>query len=618
MGQVLAHTVPGAATRRALPLLVLLLAFALRVSHLGAKSLWQDEIFTAAIASTGNSVLEVVTIPLYNTALPAPPLYFLITHFFLHIGDTDFLLRFPALLFGVLGIAATYTVGTRLFNRETGWMGAFLVSVSSLHVRYSQDARFYSLMVLLSLLSLYCLWRALFDDGRVWWVGFVVCSVLNVYNHLFGLLVLLAEAFFVGGLWMGQAFAGRGSRFDEGRCLTRPCSFPERFVRRKRFAFLLSSSIIMLLYGPMIPHLVRGVTGQKGLGGAVTRGLSETPTVLGQVFEAWGNGPGLTFLLFLAPFLIGLAACFRIHRRQLWMACCWLGLPLVLLLLVPARHGFRPRYILFMLPAYLIFVARGVTAGSKALGERWRSLGAAGSIACLASSVFVFALISVPVLREYYHEPRLDWKSAAALLDRSFSVGETVVSPGPFAQFALARYEPGVGEATFWIGGSELFLSSGEEGEKGVWFTGPGREAMKAAEAELRAATPLLFKVVFEVDADRAAQGIRLNIAPTMYSDLWVIYVRQGLDAEEVVQRYEEALEVVSPTVASSIHSSLGDLYQEQPAFHEAVAHYRQAIVLNPEAPEPHRRLAELYERQGMAVEAAAEWEKYEQLMDQR
>ncbi len=608
----------GAATRRTVLLLVLLLAFALRLSHLGAKSLWQDEIFTAAIASTGNRVLEVVTIPLYNTALPAPPLYFLVTHFFLYIGDNDFLLRFPALLFGVLGVSATYALGARLFGKSEGLVGAFLLCVSSLHVRYSQDARFYSLLAFLSLLSLYFLYRALSDNRRIWWIGFVACTVLNVYNHLFGLLVLLSQIVFMGGLWIGNSLMARRDHSAIAQLTEPPHKADCAHDKRKNLAALVSLAIIVVLYGPMIPHLLRGLTSRKGLGGMATPGISLTPSFLAQVLEAWGSGPGFALLVFLIPFIIGLVACVRTRRTQLWLAFSWLVVPFAVLFLLPAKHGFRPRYVLFMLPLYLIFIARGLTFLSDVV-DNWlerRRVRRTGVFLALSSAVLV--LVSWPALQGYYTEQRSDWKAVADLLMRSFSPGEVIVSPGPFPQVVLPRYNENLAEATFLIGGSELALSSDGYGHEGVWFIGPGRESMISIESDLRETPDRLFKAVFEVDRDSASRGLRLSIAPTMYSDLWVIYVRQGMDAEEANQRYEEALEVVPASVASSVHTTLGDLYREQRALQEAVAHYRQAIILDPQAAEPHRRLAELYENQGMESEAAAEWETYEQLMDQK
>ncbi len=618
MTQTLFENADTAAWLKGMLLLVLLLAFFLRLTGLGVKSLWQDEIFTAAIAARDNSISEVISIPLHNTALPAPPLYFLITHFLLYVGDNDFLLRFPALLFGVLGVSMTYTLGARLFGRGEGLVGAFLLSMSSLHIRYSQDARFYSLLVLLALLSTYFLYRALCDGSSKWWIGFTACTILNIYNHLFALLVLLSQILFVGGLWTKRLIQERWRCPRKSRSAKRARRGDGTFDRRKTLAFLVSLAIILLFYGPMIPHLLRGLAGRKGLGGEATPGTSFAPPFLAQVLEAWGSGPGLALLVFFIPFLVGALATMRTGHRQLWLAFCWLVIPFMVLFIVPAQHGFRPRYVLFMLPLYLLLIAKGLVAMNGAVDtwlERRRSQ-RRGVFTALALLVLVVA--SFPPLQAYYNEGRSDWGAVAALLETSFSAGEVIVSPGPFPQVVLPRYNEDLKDAAFLIGDSEIFLSRGQEAQEGVWFVGPGREKMNSIEKDLRQAEPFLFKVVFEVDADSASQGVRLNIAPTMYGDLWVLYVREGLDAKEVIERYAEAIEVVPPAVASSIHTSLGDLYHEKQALDEATSHYQQAIALDPLAPEPHRGLAELFQDRGMGAEAAAEWETYEQLVDEK
>jgi len=324
----------------------LLLASYLRLSGLDAKSVWQDEIFTAAIASTEHGAPQVASIALHNTALPTPPLYFLITHFFLYIEDNDFLLRFPALFFGVLGVALTYTLGARLFGQREGLVGAFLLSISPLHIRYSQDARFYTLLLLLSLFSVYSLYRGIFEKDMKWWIGFTICSILNIYNHILALLVLLSEMVFVAGLWSAEALLAvrRPTLAKRATDVEKPRSTLDKGTG---MAFVVSLAMIALAYAPMFPHFVRGLTGQKGLGGAATGGISFTPSFVVQQLDAWGIGSGSAILVLLIPFLIGIIVSARAQRRQPWLAFCWLAVPFGVLSALPVHHRFRPRYALF-------------------------------------------------------------------------------------------------------------------------------------------------------------------------------------------------------------------------------------------------------------------------------
>jgi mannosyltransferase len=500
---------------------VLLLSVWLGLYGLDAKGLWQDEIFTAAIASTENSLSEVVSIPLYNTALPAPPLFFLITHFFLYIGDNDFLLRFPAMAFGVLGVAATYSLGSRLFGRAEGLIGALLLAIAPFYLRYFQDARFYTLLVLLSLLSVYFLYRCLSTGKKKWLAGFVICSVLNVYNHLFAFLVLAAEVVFVGGLWAAEALAQR--RSSDRRAAGTLSSLD----RGAALAFVGSLIMIALAYTPMVSHLLRGLSGTKGLGG-LGGGAGSGPSFLLQALDTWGLGSGWRILILFVPFSLGVVASARDQRRQLWLACSWILVPFAVLFAAPAGHGFRPRYVLFMLPVYLLLAARGLTAANDFVCQRWPVAGQHAKIVLLVVLVGLVVVATIPAVQAVYDEDRADWRAVAALVAERISPGDVIVSPGPFPQVVMPRYEESLGETLFLIGGSEVLLSQDAGREGGVWFVGPAREKMRAIEEKLAQAGVAVEKIVFAVDDASTARGRALKIAPVMYDDLWVLHVAEG------------------------------------------------------------------------------------------
>jgi hypothetical protein len=384
---------------------------------------------------------------------------------------------------------------------------------------------------LLSILSAYFLHRALSSGERKWSVGFVLCSVLNLYNHLFAFLVLAAQVVFMAGLWAEQFLARSrrpASTTDKG------ASSAPILDRGAALAFLVSLMVIALAYTPMVPHLLRGLSGAKGVastGGEVAVAVSS----LLQALDSWGLGSGLRILILAVPFALGVIASARGQRRQLWLACCWILVPFGTLLIVPAGHGFRPRYVLFMLPLYLILAASGLTAASEFASQRWSvSRQRTGSVV-LPVLVGAVTVLSVPALWDYYQEDRADWRSVAALVAARISPGDVIVSPGPFPQIVLPRYEESLEGASFLIGGSDVFLSPSEERQGGAWFVGPAREKMQAIDLELVQAGKYVFKAVFEVDDERSARGRALKIAPVMYDDLWVLYAREGLQPEGVV-----------------------------------------------------------------------------------
>jgi hypothetical protein len=363
----------------------------------------------------------------------------------------------------------------------------------------------------------------------------------------------------------------------------------------------------------MTPHLLRGLGGTKGLGGA-GRGVAVSLSFLVQALDSWSLGSGWRILILLVPTAVGLLAAAIGQRKQLWFACCWFLVPFGVLLAVPAGHGFRPRYVLFMLPLFLVLAARGLTVISASVCHRVPGASRRSRLVGLAAGVGVIALMSVPALQAYYEEDRADWKSVARLIASQMSPEDVIVSPGPFPQVVMPRYEKELGEAVFLIGGSEVFLAAEEGQGGGVWFVGPAREKMRALDEELTEAQGFPFKVVFEVDDGSAARGRALKIAPVMYDDLWVLYMRKGLEPGEVVGLYQDALEMVPPRVASSIHVSLGDFYRADGDLEQAKADYQDAAVLDPRAPEPHRGLALVYEAQGIRDQYEMEWRIYEEL----
>ena len=145
-----------------LSLLVLIagLAAVLRFHSLAAKSFWFDEGVSVAIAR----------LDWYNFARilwrreANMSLYYFLLHFWLYFGGSEFFVRALSVLFAVASVPVIYLLGRRLFDSRVGLIAAALMAVNAYHVQYSQDARSYSLMVLLCLLSslyfLKCLERA--------------------------------------------------------------------------------------------------------------------------------------------------------------------------------------------------------------------------------------------------------------------------------------------------------------------------------------------------------------------------------------------------------------------------------------------------------------------------
>jgi mannosyltransferase len=174
--------------RRSLALLgvILPLGVALRLLGLGRESLWLDEGFSLQFARM--SLGEIFLLPDAN-----PPLYYLFLHGWIRLfGWSEVALRLPSVVFGCLSLVVVYRVGRLIYGRGTGLVASLLLAVSPFHIYFSQEARTYSLTVLLCLLSTWFFLRI--ERGRRRdAAGYVLFSALFLSSHVYALFVLLAQ-----------------------------------------------------------------------------------------------------------------------------------------------------------------------------------------------------------------------------------------------------------------------------------------------------------------------------------------------------------------------------------------------------------------------------------------
>ena len=103
-------------------ILVVLVAFVLRMYRLGFRALIGDEAFSA-LNSAGS--LEKLA-ALYYTVEATPPLHYLLLFASQRlIGSSEFALRFPSAAFGVLTVAIVYAIGRRFLSAPAWRIGGY-------------------------------------------------------------------------------------------------------------------------------------------------------------------------------------------------------------------------------------------------------------------------------------------------------------------------------------------------------------------------------------------------------------------------------------------------------------------------------------------------------------
>ena len=175
-------------------LAIMFLGAALRFYGLGFQSLWGGEL-----ASWDFGGRDTISRVVQDGS--QPPLYFLILHLARwFIGESEWALRLPSAIAGWLCIPAIYLLGKKLYSEREGIMAALLVAVLWPTVYYSQEARPYAVLILLSILTSYFWWdlmQSLRYHGELpkrEAACYIVCAVLCAYTHYFGLLLVLLQA----------------------------------------------------------------------------------------------------------------------------------------------------------------------------------------------------------------------------------------------------------------------------------------------------------------------------------------------------------------------------------------------------------------------------------------
>lgn len=412
---------------------ILLVAGLLRFYRLGTQSLWLDEVFTFRRASLSFASLMAGK---NGPSAMHPPLYFLLTHFAIGIAPTDFALRFPAALFGIISVPAIGLVGSRLFNKQTGVIAAILLTLSPVAIHYSQEARSYSGLTFSSLLSAFIFWKAIESHALRWWVALLLVNVLGLYSNYLQLLIVIAQLLFLA-LWLVSQLSAEG---------------------RKALFYFAGTLVGLGLFIQVAKLDVLGSVSE--LGSKVTSSGSDTILVQAwpaakQAFDWIHLYDNLFIKLFFILFVIigGISDFFNKKVMPTLFLLLLMVVPISLILISnPSDTAIYPRYFIIALPFYLILVSKGIVViSSLVLSSFQRQANRPVAAAAALLWVAIMGLILYPhisALKQYYNavpgysrdKPRL--KEAVSYLEQNWRPGELIMTANKNTHYIFSRYMP--------------------------------------------------------------------------------------------------------------------------------------------------------------------------------
>ncbi len=178
---------------------IILLAVFLRFYRLGYQSLWYDETLSIGTYSSPGGGISYWYKLLWDVH---GPLYSLIMHFWSKIGSSDAWLRTPSAIAGVLAVYFMYRWIVLVADGKTALWGALLLALSPFNLYYSQEIRFYSLLTLFIIISLFTFQRFLLRPSRGSGVSLGLVMGLSALAHFMSLFLL-------AGLFFYLLFTGR-------------------------------------------------------------------------------------------------------------------------------------------------------------------------------------------------------------------------------------------------------------------------------------------------------------------------------------------------------------------------------------------------------------------------
>lgn len=337
----------GTRTNLIIVLVLTLVGLVLRAYDVGGSGFWRDEAQAIFIASKPfpGGIVEA----LRNDG--HPPLHYFVMHFWVILfGGGEWAVRLFSVLCGVLTVPLVHWLGRKLFDDKIALVATLVAAVLPLHLQYSRFARMYSLVPLLSTLSMLLLWRIWTRGDRLAWAGWVAASIMLVYTHNWGVLFVVAE-----NLWVGFEMLWK------------------RRLRDLWWRWLLAQLVVVAAYLPWVPIFLQQ-SRQLVIMGEWLKHISKFDNVLRLFNELtslfWPQNRVYPWVLLFAlgTLTFGVsdrefAAKYRLRPALDLAVACLLAPILLGVLLTPRAVGVIPSYVtLIMFPALCLVMARGLWA----------------------------------------------------------------------------------------------------------------------------------------------------------------------------------------------------------------------------------------------------------------
>ena len=329
-------------------------------------SIWFDEAFSSYIIQ-----FNFWDIARYTANDVHPPFYYWLLKIWSSLfGTTELAYRSLSIVFGAAAIAVGFFLSRKLFGRKVAWLALAFMAVSPMLIRYSDEARMYTLATLIVMAATYLLVKAEETNAKKFWIWFGVLVSLGMWTHYFTALVWVAHL-----VWHSAKVWQKGMKFKE--------------FRKKLFTkqFITTYGIAIGLYVPWLPFMAYQLGIVQGAGFWIGPVSVDTPNnYLTNYFyylehdqvQSW---LAVAMMFVVVATLIALPKAYKAlsnsQKRSFLLIGAITWLPPILLFaasMPPLRSSFVERYLIPSVLALSIFLAVTLVKGTSSWRPFWRAL----------------------------------------------------------------------------------------------------------------------------------------------------------------------------------------------------------------------------------------------------
>lgn len=395
--------------RWGLPTITAILVIFFRISY---KSYWLDEILNLRIAQMSwEEMAKVLT-----SSEPYRWFYYLLLHGWMKLMPSNFDPRWLSAILAVPSVPLIYFFGKNILGKRVGQIAAWLMVMNGMYLNYAQEVHSYSLLLTLSLFSSYLLIKLINKPRTITSFFYVLSAYAALFTHHFALVLVLVQIFII--------------------------------LLSKSIILINKLVLIALIAIAILPYIYFVIP-------AGNISWIEAPSAK-TVIELISNLSGGHFVLALFLLPLVFLALWQIAKKiriktlrlnQLYL-CLWLFVPCILSLLISLFliPILVPRYLIVVLPAYLLLSGYGLTL------LRRSTIKIVYFALIISLSTFNLLInqnvLKLPLVHQFVFAEKENWRDVTNYLITKTKPEEKVIFYAYFTRLAYEYYQRQISKST--------------------------------------------------------------------------------------------------------------------------------------------------------------------------